>query len=312
MRQPLRHPLRDRSRHRSRHPRRACGRAGALAGSIQAAALALVLLFVPLAAVGPTLAAVGPAPAAAQEVPSDGARSFGDDVELGARLVGHGLTAPARWSLAQWLTIPGALGVLAVVSTVDDDLAAYAQSNRGPVGDAWFGALEPFGQEYSIPLVIAMYLGGAAFDGPALQRTAVEAAAASVVAGGIVTPTLKLAFGRARPRQDLGAYAFDPFGGDKSFPSGHTTQAFALASVFAAESESWVVDVLAYGIAASVGGARIYHDAHFLTDVLAAAAIGTVVGRTVVRRGHELTGSSAPFVGGGSAGVSLGVRIPLR
>lgn len=269
------------------------------------------------ALLAPLLAATllaGTAPAAAQSattVPPDGERAFVDDLELGARLVGYGLSAPTRWTAQQWLTIPAAAGVLALVGLADDDVHRFAHAHQGRVGDAFFGAVEPFGQGLSIPLVIGLYAGGAAFDRPRLQRTAVEAAAASVVAAGVVTPMLKLALGRARPRQELGSDAFDPFDGDMSFPSGHTTQAFALASVFAAESDSWVVDVLAYGVAAGVGGARIYHDAHFLTDVLAAAAIGTVVGRTMVHRGQVLTG--APVVGGGAGGgVTLGLRIPLN
>ena len=251
-----------------------------------------------------------PAPATAQL--ADSTRSLLGDAELGARLVGHGLTAPARWTVAQWLTIPAAAGVLALVSTVDDDMEHLAETNQGPVGDAWFGALEPFGQEYSIPLVLALYAGGAAFDEPGLRRTAVEAAAASVVAAGIVTPSLKVLFGRTRPREDRGQYEFDPLSGARSLPSGHTTQAFALASVFAAESGSWVVDALVYTVAASVGGARIYHDAHWLSDVLTGAAIGTVVGHTMVRRSHELTGTTRPLIGSGNAGVSLGVRIPVQ
>lgn len=263
-------------------------------------------------ALGSAVTTVAPAPAAAQTAAPDTIGwSFLDDVELGARLVGRGLTAPLDWTAEQWLTIPAAAAVLAAVTTVDDDVEHFAETHQGRVGDAWFGTLEPFGQEYSIPLVIALYAGGAAFDRPGWRRTAVEAAAASVVAAGIITPTLKVVTGRARPRKEVGQYVFDPFSGSRSFPSGHTTQAFALASVFAAESDSWVVDVLVYGVAASVGGARIYHDAHFLSDVLAGAAIGTAVGHGMVRGGRELRGTG-PFVGAVRDGIDVGVRLPFR
>lgn len=234
------------------------------------------------------------------------------DVKLGVRLVGHGLTAPLRWSPEQWLTLPAAAVVLGFVSVADDEVERFAETHQGAFGDGYFGTIEPFGEHYSIALVLGVYVGGLALDRPGWRRTAVEAAASSVVAAGIVTPTLKLVVGRARPREELGPYRFDPFSGDYSFPSGHTTQAFAVASVIAAESESWVVDALAYGVAASVGGARIYHDAHFLTDVLAGAAIGTVVGHTMVRQGRQLRGTVEPFVDRGTGGWSVGLQVPLR
>ncbi|HEX6159043.1 MAG TPA: phosphatase PAP2 family protein [Thermoanaerobaculia bacterium] len=76
-----------------------------------------------------------------------------------------------------------------------------------------------------------------------------------------------------------------PHGGgdDDSFPSNHATQAFAVATVIARhyEERRWV-RWLAYGVATGVGFARIYHDDHHTSDVIAGAAIGTFVGHTVV------------------------------
>ncbi|MDX1674084.1 MAG: phosphatase PAP2 family protein [Longimicrobiales bacterium] len=241
--------------------------------------------------------------------PSAGDTSLVADIRLGTKLVLHGVTAPTRWTAEQWLTLPAAAATLAVISLADEEVEGLAQRDQGAVGDAYFGTLEPFGEHYSLLLAAGIYAGGWALDRPAWRRTAVEAAASSVVAAGIVTPTLKLVIGRVRPRDGESAYEFRPFSGHYSFPSGHTTQAFAVASVIAAESDAWVVDVLAYGLAASVGGARIYHDAHFLTDVLAGAAIGTVVGHTMVREGRQRRDGWEPFVAVGPGGPGLGVRL---
>ena len=112
--------------------------------------------------------------------------------------------------------------------------------------------------------------------------------------------------GRARPRQNEGALAFHGFSGDESFPSGHTTQAFAAASVFAAEAHPTWAKVLIYGIAGGIGTARMYHDAHFLSDVVAGAAIGTLTGRAVVAWGHGRTGPElTPFANGEGVGATL-------
>ena len=43
------------------------------------------------------------------------------------------------------------------------------------------------------------------------------------------------------------------------------------------------VGATAYGVAALVGYARMAHDAHYLSDVVAGAVIGTTIGKLVVR-----------------------------
>ncbi|MGK7313630.1 MAG: phosphatase PAP2 family protein [Candidatus Longimicrobiales bacterium M2_2A_002] len=251
-------------------------------------------------------------------VPAPVAQPHGDtapvlaDIELGARLVGHAVAAPLRWTARDWLAIPASALVLAGVSTVDESVEAMAESSQGAFGDAYFGALEPLGAYAGVGLMAGAWVGGLVLDRPAWRRGAVEAAAATVVAGGIITSTLKAAVGRARPDREVGAYEFDAFSGQYSFPSYHTAQAFVLATVVAGHSRSTVVDAVAYATAASVGAARIYHDVHFLTDVLAGAALGTVVARAVVRRGHELTGVAEPWVGVVGGRTAVGVRVALR
>jgi membrane-associated phospholipid phosphatase len=108
-----------------------------------------------------------------------------------------------------------------------------------------------------------------------------------------------------RPRNGRGPFAFYPGSGNESFPSGHTTQAFAAASVFAAEAQPLWAKVGIYGLAGSVAAARMVHDAHFLSDVVAAGIIGTVTGRSVVHWRRGQAGGLAPYVGGGGMGVEL-------
>lgn len=263
------------------------------------------------AAAGSALSAQAPSdPVAGPSRGTAAAPSFADDLGLGARLVVHGLSAPLRWTSDQWMTLPAALVGLGAISGYDDDVARLARQSQGAGADAYFDAVEPLGLEYSFVVLAGMYAGGWALDRPGLRRTAVEAGAASAVAFGVVVPVLKLAFGRHRPEDGLGPHELDPFSGHYSFPSGHTTQAFALASVIAAESPHPEVDVLAYGLAASVGAARIYHDVHFLTDVLAGAALGTVVGHTMVRHARSVTGlaPAAGVMSDGRPAVGLSVR----
>lgn len=66
--------------------------------------------------------------------------------------------------------------------------------------------------------------------------------------------------------------------GFNSFPSGHTTSAFALATILALHSaqKGWGLFFLL--LAAGVGYSRIYLGQHFLPDVTAGALLGTVSG----------------------------------
>ena len=127
--------------------------------------------------------------------------------------------------------------------------------------------------------------------------------AQAIVFGGATTKALKFVIGRARPREVAGgdAFVFRPGRGKgdyASLPSGHTTAAFAAASVVSAELScstfaqshpriGRMAPFLLYGAATLVGVTRMYHDAHWASDVIAAAGIGTLSGHVTVRRLHN-------------------------
>jgi membrane-associated phospholipid phosphatase len=113
-----------------------------------------------------------------------------------------------------------------------------------------------------------------------------------------LTVTLKSVAGRARPDEDpdhphdfaLGrGWQDDRY---QSFPSGHTSSAFATAAALSTEigrlypdSRGWVKPLL-YGSAGLVGVSRIYNNRHWASDVVTGAAIGTFSGWKVVRYNH--------------------------
>ncbi len=73
-----------------------------------------------------------------------------------------------------------------------------------------------------------------------------------------------------------------------SFPSGHTTVAFAAATVFAMEYKDtkWA-PILAYSASSLIGLSRIMQNAHWASDVLVGAALGFLCGRQVVNNYHR-------------------------
>lgn len=221
--------------------------------------------------------------------------------------VKHIVTAPTRWKKDDWQDF--GLATLAVVGTaaiIDRPLRKEMLRHHG--NNRFMRDVERFGAEYSLGILGGFYLAGVATDNDKAVNVAQDGLAASIVASGIVTPVLKIATGRSRPNRNQGYNDFRPFSGSMSFPSGHTTQAFAVASVISAHYDNLLVDTVAYGVAAAAGLARTYHDAHFASDVVAGAIIGTLVGQAVVEHNQKLReGKLAllPEVGPDMVGVRL-------
>lgn len=96
----------------------------------------------------------------------------------------------------------------------------------------------------------------------------------------LVVELLKFIFHRSRPFIHLSQtriIGYQAIG--RSFPSGHTSQVFFIATLIAQHFNGsvWVVFLL-YGIALLVGITRMYVGAHYPRDVLAGAILGSVWG----------------------------------
>jgi membrane-associated phospholipid phosphatase len=75
-------------------------------------------------------------------------------------------------------------------------------------------------------------------------------------------------------------------GARQSWPSGHTTAAFAVAAALS-EELGGVVPWVAYPVATGVAWSRVNDEAHWATDVIMGALVGTFAARLVVRHGHR-------------------------
>jgi membrane-associated phospholipid phosphatase len=105
-----------------------------------------------------------------------------------------------------------------------------------------------------------------------------------------------------------------PDGSDQlSFPSGHTSTAFAWATVANAHY-GWKAGVPSYLAASAIGLSRITNDKHHLSDVVAGATIGLITGRTVVRtngtpRGRRRVFNLHPMTDAQGSGVGMGATV---
>jgi membrane-associated phospholipid phosphatase len=101
----------------------------------------------------------------------------------------------------------------------------------------------------------------------------------------LVTEVLKVVTRRQRPGDGDHGGHFEE--GGSSFPSGHSTQAWALAAVIADEycDKKWV-PFAAYSYATLISVSRVLAQEHFTSDVFVGEMIGFFVGRYVVHTQH--------------------------
>ncbi|MFA6570999.1 MAG: phosphatase PAP2 family protein [Bacteroidota bacterium] len=130
-----------------------------------------------------------------------------------------------------------------------------------------------------------LYLGGLFSGWDDLRITGRQSFEALALAG-IVTTGIKVITGRARPFMERDNLYFKPFNlKDEylAFPSGHTTVAFAVATVLACKIDTWWSYPLFYSAALSTGLARIYLDKHWISDVILGAAVGTLSSLVILK-----------------------------
>jgi membrane-associated phospholipid phosphatase len=84
-----------------------------------------------------------------------------------------------------------------------------------------------------------------------------------------------------------------PDGGSYSFPSGHTITAFCVGPVVT-KYWGWEAGIPAYVLAAVTGLARVEGNHHYLSDVLAGATLGIVIGNAVVYKPKDVSVSVGP------------------
>lgn len=150
----------------------------------------------------------------------------------------------------------------------------------------WLRGLSNGGNELgrgeALLLVNAVLLAtGYAFQRASLKRAGWETLIAHLVAGGINT-VLKHLVGRGRPKFMHGdSSIFVPFGGQgwDSFPSGHAMATFAVAVVLAVRFPKIRLLVILWALVVSVS--RLFRASHFMTDILAGAVLGVLIGAVV-------------------------------
>jgi membrane-associated phospholipid phosphatase len=117
-----------------------------------------------------------------------------------------------------------------------------------------------------------------------LQRVSTDILFSHFIAG-IVRNGGKMFIGRARPREDVGAYEFGEDG--TSLPSGHASSIFQIATVLSKHIDYWPASVVLYGLATSVAIERVETREHWASDVWIGAMNGRAIAQIIMNEHDE-------------------------
>ena len=221
------------------------------------------------------------------------------------------LTSPLRWDVTDWLIFTGVGAATAGLMFADKEIRRQVQTGRNEFTDSVTSVFRPLEEFVPVVLVAGMAGTGYAFDVPKLKAASADALEASLISVVAFAGPTKFFTGRSRPDKDRGPADYRPFNLGSSQPSFTTANAFAVASVISDHFPHPALSVLSYGLASIAGLSRIYDDKHWASDVLLGAALGTVVGKTIVKLNEQRRAGSrvsvVPLLGEGIQGAALRV-----
>ncbi len=217
---------------------------------------------------------------------------------------GEQITAPFHFTAKEWIITGSVIGVTALLIHEDGQIHHWAVPLKQE--HSWINSASPqvtkFGTSYGVITVCSFGVLSAIFKNEKGVQTSLLATQAMITSG-VWTQLLKQITGRERPNDSytsntssggqwfgpLASYDEDleikhPNSYFNSFPSGHTSMAFSIATVFATQyKDKPIIPIISYSAATLVGVSRLTENRHWSSDVFAGAVLGYFCGKQVVR-----------------------------
>ncbi|MBK5285798.1 MAG: phosphatase PAP2 family protein [Bacteroidia bacterium] len=210
--------------------------------------------------------------------------------------------SPFHLQTRGYLTAAALISSTLIMTTLDggvnDEFRNLKSDNRiihnaGPL-------VSSLGGTYGIAGVCAFGLAGIIFNNNDITETGLLATQAMITSG-VWVNVVKILAGRERPFVSYEASGIPggrwfgpltqfsnpdnlPHASFESFPSGHTTTAFAIATVFAMKYKNCkAIPITAYSIATLIGASRMTENKHWLSDIFVGAALGHLCARQIMQ-----------------------------
>jgi membrane-associated phospholipid phosphatase len=183
----------------------------------------------------------------------------------------------------------GIVSSVLIIHQFDAEIKNTFQKNRTDFSNKAANYFQMIGNgKVCFPAMIGLYGVGLLTKNRKVQYTGLQAFKALVLSAG-VTGSIKYITQRERPYQTDNINNFHFIWNSfhyNSFPSGHTSDAFAMASVigYNIKNKYWQIPI--YAVATGVGLSRIHDNKHWASDVVLGAAIGYCVGQIINRSGN--------------------------
>lgn len=237
-----------------------------------------------------------------------------DVIQYGKDYVSDGwyiLTSPARLNRKNAIWLGGIIASTGLMMVYDEELIRAIDRSRGEHFYEETMKVSDKIETYGLARTMNPYYVGSAIVGYALKWEKLEKMSVqlheALLMGALIRKAAVHLAGRTRPYERKGAYFYE-FNKGTSFFSGHTTNAFEMATILSHHFNHWPVKIVSYGFASLIGLQRLHANCHWPSDVWLGAIYGTVVAKTIIKL-HESRNKYATFrITPGFAGICVDYR----
>ncbi len=160
------------------------------------------------------------------------------------------------------------------INRFDNTILRCAEGCRTPKANAFFTFISTINNPVCLTGPAALLISGIARSNT-IQKKKALFGVESISGAEALVFSMKFTIGRIRPSRLDSTFTSVVNVQNKAFPSGHTAEAFAMATAMSIAVPKWYVVVPAYAWASMIAYARVYLGVHYPTDVIGGAVVGS-------------------------------------